>query len=144
MEQITSIDGDIYYGRSRCKNADEAYRKFRSDLQLELKNRDNRRLNAFSRRKERIHGYGIDFDPGRSGDLEKLFGHLGKVRYRIIGMMGASYCRIVGLWDMPRIQEEVFEEYIDYLFDRRSHALRLVSRRDRTGRTSKLINKRYR
>lgn len=136
MEQITKRDGKFYYGTQRCQSADDAYRKFRTAYHEELGKRVFRRLDKPLRR-ERVHGFGFRF----SGDSREFTGK--SVPCRLLGMVGIAYCRIVGCWDFPDIDEEELEKWLDDVFAYGSKALRLVGRKDKAGRTSKLLHKRY-
>lgn len=142
MEQITRRDGTVYYGNRRCGSIDEAYLMFRSDYHRSLGRDVHRRLDRLGQRTERIHGYGFVFEGGNSfGDMYRS---LGRTRCRIMGLVGISYVRSVGLWDCPDIPDGEFERWLDWAFARGSGALTTVGTRDRVGRTSRRLRTRYR
>ena len=143
MEQIIRKDGQIFYGEKRCIDAEDAYCRFRADYHASIGREAFLRINRIGQREERIHGYGFSFAHMVSfgGDGR---GDCGKVSYRILGLVGMHYCRIVGSWDLPGFTEEEFERWFDWAFSRGSGALRLVGKNDKSGRTSKRLKTRYR
>ena len=142
MEQITRRDGIVYYGEQRCESIDDAYCRFRSDYHRGLGKEVYQRLDRLGQRVERIHGHGFVFAGGNSfGDK---FKPLGRTKCRIMGLVGISYVRVIGLWDYPELQEEEFEQWLDWVYARGSGALRTVGTRDKVGRTSKRLKTRYR
>lgn len=141
MEDITRRDGKFYYGEQECDSVDDAYLRFRMDYHDSLGRDAFRRLDRLGQRRERIHGYGFEL-PGREKLDSEFFG-FGRTRYRILGLVGISYCRIVGLWDMPELDDEQFDRWFDWAFSKGSNGLVLVGRKDRSGRTSKRLKTRY-
>lgn len=139
MEQITRSDGQIFYGEKRCIDADEAYCRFRADYHASIGREAFLRLNRLGQRQERIHGYGFVFSRLLSGSES-----WGKTPVRMLGLVGTSYCREVGAWDVPCESEEDFELWFDWAFSRGSGAMRLVGKNDKSGRTSRRLNTRYR
>lgn len=144
MEQVTRREGRLYYGERFCENADKAYRLFRADFNARAGRNSYGRLNKLQVRKERIHGFGFVFEDSYRAFLERKYGHLPRVKYRIAGLVRISYCRILDYWDLPAVQEEDIYEYLDWVFAKDSGVLRLFSRRDSTGRTSKRLKTKYR
>ena len=130
MEQITKREGKIFYGQRKCANADEAYRRFRDEYHNELGKKVFQRLNRRGR-KERIHEYGFVFSVARQPPEEVGFC---RIRYRLFSVIGISYCRIVSGWDMPEMDDDLYEEWFDWAFSRGSGALILVGRKDGYGR----------
>ena len=143
MEKIDKRDGCFYYGDECCKSADAAYRRFKDDYHRDLGKQVYRRLERLGARTERIHGFGIDFTKEYSDELAAKYAEYGRVRCRIMGIVGISYCRMVGIWDLPDVPDDQFASYLDWLLDRRSHALYVVGRRAGSGRMDKR-KKRYR
>ena len=141
MEQIVRKDGRIYYGDWLCSDADGAYRLFRSDYNASCGRSAFRFLNRLGQRSERIHGYGFDYGPGT---VPVPCGNQKRTPVRILGLVGSSYCRTVGLWDIPFDTEEEIERWLDWAFSRGSGALRTVGVNDKSGRTSKRLKTRYR
>ena len=140
MEQITKHDGWFWYGRKRCLDADDAYRCFRNDHNASVGRAAYKRLDRLGQRKERVHGHGLIFSEQPDGT-----GFLGTVvPTRILGLVEGAYCRIVGGRDMPDCTEEEFDRWFEWAFSKGSGALRLVGKNLKTGRTSKLLKKRYR
>ena len=143
MEQITRKEDTIYYGKIRCKDADEAYEHFREEYHDELGKRVYRRLNRVGQREERIHEFGFCFDGRHDGGRD--CGTVKKVDTRLLGLVCGSYCRVVGGWDYPDLYgDDEFDRWFDKAFSAESKALRLVGRNAKAGRTSKIANKRYR
>lgn len=140
MEQITKVSGCFYYGKSVCESVDDAYSKFRKDYHQSLGKNVAARLNRLGSRKERVHGYGIDFaEPKESSViLEK------KVPVYLMGIVADGYCRMLGMHNAPDLEEEEYEQWLDFAFSRNSGVLRTVGVKFKAGRTSKLINKKYR
>ena len=143
MEKITRREDGLYYGERRCASADEAYQLYREDYHSSLGKRVYRRLNRLGSRKERIHGFGIDFIQEYSDELANRFERYGRAKCRIMGIVGISYCRMVGIWDLPNVNDDDFPAYLDWLLDRRSNALYVVGRRSGSGRMDNR-KKRYR
>ncbi len=140
MEQITRKDGRIYYGQRKCEDADDAYRRFRNDYHESVGRKAFFRLDRLGQRMERVHGFGFDFD----GPVLPVKEHYGKTKYRLLGLVDISYCRLVGLWDMPELGDGEWERWLDWAFSRNSGALSLVGRNDKSGRTARRLNARYR
>lgn len=61
-----------------------------------------------------------------------------------MGLVGISYVRSIGIWDYPDIAEDEFEDWLDWVYAKGSGGLKTVGVRDKVGRTSKRLNKRYR
>ena len=144
MEQITRKDGVIYYGIQPCKNAEEAYEKFREEYHQSLGKRVYQRLNRLGQRVERIHLFGVS---GPGDEKLRLYFNGGEGRRidsRLLGIECGSYVRIFGIWDMPQQTEEEYEHWIDWASCAGSGAFRLGGRNDKAGRTSKMSKKRIR
>ena len=141
MEQITRRDGIYYYGDERCAGVEQVYERFREDYHSSVGRKAFQRLDRIGQRTERIHGFGYCFADERGGDE---FRRYGKVRYRMGGLVGISYSRILGLYDYAHIPDDEFEAWLDWAFTRGRGVLRLVGRRKNTGRTSKRLKTRYR
>lgn len=139
MEQIVRKDGRIYYGDWLCSDADGAYRLFRQDYNASIGRAAFLRLNRLGQREERIHGFGFDF--ARKPAIPA--GISGRLVVRDLGLVGISYCKMLGSWDIPCETEDEFERIFDWAFSRGSGALRTVGK-DKSGRTSKRLKTRYR
>lgn len=143
MEQIVRRDGRIYYGERVCRDADDAYCRFRNEYHESLGKRAYYRLNRIGQRKERIHGYGFVLgEPLRNPEAETGGGR--RVPVRLLGLVAGSYCRILGGWDIPDLDEQEFDRWFDWAFSEGSGALMLVGRKDKSGRTDKKLNKAFR
>lgn len=142
MEQITRKDGRIYYGTKQCVSVDDAYSRFRDDYHRSLGREKSNRLDRIGQRRERIHGFGFVF----SGDVPGLerFGCRGRYRCRLMGLVGISYVRGVGIWDYSDVGDAEFEEWLDWIFSRGNKSLITAGIRDKVGRTNKRKNTRYR
>ena len=144
MEQITKKNGEYYYGSEKCLSADNAYNRFRDDYHRGIGREFYHRLNQYGRRVERIHGRGFVFsDPSYLERLADKFRHTGRVRTRLLGLVGIHYCWMIGDWDLPEIEEEDSDEYFDWLLGKGTGALYKVGIKQKAGRTSKRLNKRY-
>lgn len=142
MEQIERKDGAYYYGKIRCNTIDDAYDEFRAEYHATLGRDSSRRLDRIGQRTERIHGFGFVFADNPSGRDER--GGDGKVRYRLLGLSGIHYVRILSVGDAPNFTEEGFERWFDRAFSAGSGMLRLEKVREKSGRTSKRLKTRYR
>lgn len=142
MEQITRRDGIVYYGNIPCKSVKDAYGRFRSDYHGELGRRVYRRLDVHARR-ERIHGFKSFYTDRYSLYLAERFGGFERVDCTLMGIVGISYCYAIGGWGLPELDDDMIWEFVDYLMDINSNALRMVGKKVKTGRTAK-TKKRYR
>lgn len=140
MEQITKRDGYYYYGEHKCDDASEAYSLFREDYHKSIGRVASRKLDRTGQRKERVHGFGFCFD----SDVLPPPGEFGKVKCWFLGLVNLSYCRLTGIRDCPDLPDEQFYEWLDWAFSRGSGAVRTVGLKQKTGRTSKRLRKRYR
>lgn len=141
MEQIVKRGGVYYYGEVECINADDAYWRWREDYHKWLGRAVYRRLGRIGTRKERVHGWGFVYD--REPVLSGVPGEL--VPTRLLGLIQGSYCRMLGAWDLPgEMGDDEFDGWIEWAFSERTRAVRLIGRRQKTGRTSKRLKKRYR
>lgn len=142
MEQIERRDGAYYYGKTRCSTIDDAYDEFRAEYHSTLGRDSSRRLDRVGRRTERIHGFGFVF----VGDPDEPGGRVvaGRVRYRLLGLSGIHYARIISAGDAPGLTEEGFERWFDRAFSAGSGMLRLERVREKSGRTCKRLKARYR
>lgn len=140
MEQITKEGGVFRYGDRECSSADEAYRLFRSDYHKSLGNNAYGRLNRLGTRKERVHEYGFVFKEKKESPVPMD----GKVPVYIMGLIAGVYVRMMSLEDIPEMTEEQLWDWIDYAFGKETWSCRTVGVRYKTGRTSKILNKRYR
>lgn len=142
MEQISRKDGIIYYGGQPCDDIDDAYMLFRRDYHDSIGRRAFSRMDRLGQRSERIHGFGFVFRGGH-GLGSVVHGHRRR-RCFLLGLVNLSYCWIVGLSDMARLDERELDGYIDMIFEKGSGMLKFIGKRDGHGRTSKLLKKRYR
>ena len=143
MEEITRRDGIYYYGDRKCSGADEAYERYRREYHASIGRDAFRRLDRLGQRVERVHGSGFCSAIDYSDCIDEFRGY-GKIRYRMVGMLGISYSRIVGLYDYGHVPDTVFERWLEWAFSRGSGALKLVGKKQKTGRTSKRLKTRFR
>lgn len=141
MEQIAKKDGRFYYGDCACRDADDAYCRFRDDYHRDVGRKAFERLNRLGQRTERIHEQGFVF-AREVNPVHLLFPQ--SMAARLLGIIGTSYCRIIGGWDVHRGTDDEFGSWLDWLLSRGSGAVRLVGRKDKAGRTSKRLKARYR
>lgn len=146
MQEIRK-DGEVYYyGDDRCNGPDDAYSRLRADYHKSLGRNVHLRLNMLGKRKERIRGiHSFLADRDYAKRLEKEFGGSSPVPYRILGLVGVSYFRIFSGEDLQRFcDDDRFMRWVDYAFLKGSGAVRLIDRKNNSGRTSKLAHARYR
>lgn len=143
MEQITRHDGKYYYGKQVCTDSNDAYCRFRDDYHASLGKRVYRRLNS-PEREERIHGFHIYFSESVQSSLDAEFGKPDKrIPYRLLGLVGISYCRGLSGADTPELEEDVYERWFDWFLLHGNEIMYQVGLNDRAGRTSK-NKRRYR
>ena len=140
MEKITRRQEGFYYGETKCSCADDAYMLFREDYHRSLGKNAYGRLNRLGAREERQHGYGFVFSERKECPISIA----DKVPVYILGIIAGGYCRVVGIDDLPQMTDEEYEQWVDYAFSKDSGALRTVGLKYKAGRTSKILNKRYR
>ena len=132
MEQITKRDGVYYYGAVSCRDVNDAYRLFRRDYHESLGRNAWLRLDNI-RRTERIHGFGFVFSPECAPQPMDCK----RVQCWMLGLMGVSYCRMFGMWDIPVKTEEEFDRWFDWALSKGSRAILTRELRSKRGRTSK-------
>ena len=137
MEEITRQNGVFYYGHLRCDNAGHAYSLFRSDYNRSLGKAVYQRLNRLGSRKERVHSFGIRYSGGIPAN--PLGDDDTNIRFIHMGLVGISYCRMTGVWWMPRIDDEdLFWRWLDWLLAYGNKHVVVTGRRSALyGRTSK-------
>ena len=141
MEQITRRDEVFYYGDTACRDADDAYRRFRNDYHKVVGRKAFERLNRLGQRTERIHERGFVF----SREIDAVHPSFpGSVVGRLLGLVGTSYCRIIGGWDVHCRTDEEFDRWLDWALSEEHWAVRMVGKKDKAGRTSKRLKARYR
>ena len=143
MEQIIKRDGIYYYGVRECKSVDDAYRCFRNDYHDSIGRKAFSRLDRLGQRIERIHGFGFCFKDEDRRALEREFRDFPKSRCVLLGLVGISYCWICGEGDVPELGEHRFEDWFDWAFMSGSGGMSYTGKRDKVGRTSKRIRRRY-
>lgn len=142
MEQITRKDHTLYYGNYKCESAEEAYERFRTDYNKECGKGTFSRLEKIGKRTERVHGFGFYRSPDYRFPID--FSDQRRTDCRLLGIAHTSYCRIVMFDDIPPKGQDNFWEWFEWAFSRGTNALRLVGRKDKSGRTSKRLRTRYR
>lgn len=139
MTQATQdADGTIWYGTVRCQSADEAYVRFRSEYHDSLGRRYYRRLNV-RQRVTRVTAVGINFPEWYREMLREEFGHLGRVRYVMLGLVGMSYYRMFGCRWLPEevegYDEGKYGRFLDWLLCAGMHNTIQSERRLKSRRT---------
>lgn len=138
MEQIIRKDGVYRYGGKECESVDEAYRMFREDYHGSIGRKAFSRLDRLGQRRERMHGKGFCFCEADRRFLEEKFRGFPKRRCYLLGLVGISYCWI---GDVPDIDDA--EDWLDWAFMKGSGGMSYAGKKDKVGRTSKRIRKRY-
>ena len=129
MAEITKIGGWYYYKNQICHNADEVYLKFRKDYNESQGRNSYKYLQHLVPREERAHDTGIVFSVGCEprGFPEE------KVECYQLGLVEGSYTKILSVPDY--LDEDEAFEWIDWIFRQGGRNLRMVGRKQRTGRT---------
>ena len=130
MEEIRKIGKVIFYGNEACRDADDAYRKFRDDYHESLGKVAWRRLNRIGSRTDRMRGSATVFSP----DYQIMAFNVPTVKCRLMGMMGPAYCWMM---DVPDICDDAFWDWLDAASAKGSQLVRMTKRR-RSGRTSSI------
>ena len=141
MEQIERIDGELFYGETRCKDIEEAYRRFKNDYHQSIGRAAYNRLNRLGSRTERVHCSGFIFSKPQFNPFGE---QTGVVPIYLLGLISGAYCKTLGGWYIPDGTDEQIEQWIDWAFSKGSGALRLIGKNQKTGRTSKRLNRRFR
>ena len=147
VRKITKNDGRYLYGTQLCIDANDAYCRFRDDYHASLGKCVYRRLNS-PEREERIHGFHVYYSPDYERVIDGEFcGGMGegnqRVRYRLLGIVQLSYCRMLSGEDLPDYEEERFWRWLDWLLLHGDKMMRQTGLKDKAGRTSK-NKRRYR
>lgn len=125
MEQITKVNGALYYGTEKCVDIDEVYSRFRDDYNRSVGKAVHLRLDKLGLRKERVHGFGITW---KDSCVPEQCGPTTKVKYRLLGLINLCYWWSV---DVSPVDENIFEDWIDYAFTKDSKALMYVGKANR-------------
>lgn len=130
MAEITKDGGLYYYKSVCCGSADAAYRMFRKDYNESQGRNSAGFLQRLGQRKERVHDSGIVFTEDKDFDVFVA----GKVECYQLGLVSGSYTKIVSVPDI--LTEDEAYEWADVIFRKGSNLLRIVGRKQKTGRTS--------
>lgn len=153
MGAITRCGTGYLYDNWFCTNSDTAYEYFRKDYHKSLGKVTALRLDHTGNRKERIHSYGFVFSDPYLTEINTFLQQkpARRVKCHFMGLVGISYCRMVGLQDVVRsfpsvsaLSDEEYQIVIDKIFSEGSQLLFQVGKNQKVGRTSKSLNKRYR
>ena len=140
MEQIIKSGEQYYYGERKCRDADDAYCRFRDEYHAGIGRVAFKRLTRLGSRTERVHGYGFVFEEDPVDP--KL--HFTVVPTRLMGIIAGAYCRMLGGWDIPwTVDDDNYEQWFDWAFSYGSRAIKLARTKDKSGRTGDK-KKRYR
>lgn len=138
MEQIARIDGVLYYGSVVCKSIDDAYSRFRDDYHQSIGRDSNKRLNRLGQRTERVHGFGFHFTDEPSSEY---LTH--RVDCWLLGLLDINYTRAIGTWSYADVPEDSFADWLDTVFSAKVKHVRMLGFKDKVGRTSRHIKKRF-
>ena len=140
MEKIVKKEDGWYYGQIRTGTPELAYERFRTDYNKSQGRNSRGFLNQVGQRTEFVHWYGSVFSKQINEPDTELCDRT--VKSRIIGIVCTSYCRI---FDFPQdVQENIADDYLDWLMQEGNKKLRLVDRKNGLGRTSKRRNINFR
>ena len=140
MEQIIRKDGRLYYGERVCRDADDAYRRFRRDYNESVGRVAFYRLNRFGSRKDRVRDIGIVCSSKPSCPVQDEV----RVPVMHMGMLAGCYCKTIGGYDIPDgVDEDNLLDWVNWVFCHKEKHYRLVGLKTRVGRTSKNINRRF-
>lgn len=129
---IESVDGDILFDGVRCSSAEDAYKLYRSRYNASLGKDTHSRYGHVGERTERLASTGICFDDMYRDSIVSEFGGRGKIRTYILGILGISYCKTFGEWDLDRdITDDQYDRYIDWILCEGLHNMRLYGRRQK-------------
>lgn len=142
-EKITRKSDVFYYGVQTCRNADDAYCRFRDDYHASLGKRAYRRLNV-QEREERIHGLHFYFSDALAKSLDLEFGVPNqRIPCRLLGLVGISYCWGLDGANVPDYEDERFGRWLDWFLLHANDLMKKIGLNDGVGRTSK-NKRRYR
>ena len=130
MAEITKVGNVYYYNGVACRNVDELYRLFHRAYNEAQGRNSSGFLQRLGQRKERAHDSGIVFAE------DKDFGVFvaGRVECYQLGLVAGSYTKIVSVPDV--LTEDEAYEWADVIFSKGSNLLKIVGRKQKTGRTS--------
>lgn len=130
MAEIAKVGDVYYYNDVACRNADELYHLFHKAYNDAQGRNSFGFIQRLGQRKERAHDSGIVFTEN------KEFGVFvsGKVECYQLGLVSGSYTKIVSVPDA--FTEEEAYEWADVIFSKGSNLLKMVGRKQKTGRTS--------
>lgn len=135
--EIRSKDGCVFVNDAACNSADDAYKAFRELYNLALGKANYLKLGHAGVRTSRITDTGIIFRPEYLEYLRNTYADAPRVRCYLMGLLEASYCKIVGCYDLEKYDtEEATERYLDWVFSKDSGLLRQYDRRNHLGRTN--------
>ena len=128
----------VLFNGKRCGSVNDAYLLYRTLYNAALGKNAYGKYGHVGQRVERITETGIEFESGYKESLAEEFSGESKVRCYMLGMLGASYCRVFGQCDFGNgfSKAEDTERYIDWLLGFGMKNTRLCDRRGHTGRTS--------
>lgn len=129
MAEITKDGGLYYYKGVCCGSADAAYRRFRKDYNESQGRNSAGFLQRLGKRKERVHDSGIIFTDNYEFSVKTE----DKVDCYQLGLVSGSYTKIVSVPDSLGKDESY--EWADWIFRKGSKQLRMVGRKQKTGRT---------
>lgn len=150
---ITRCGTGYLYDNWFCTNSDAAYEYFRKDYHKSLGKVATLRLDHIGNRKERIHSYGFVFSDSYLQSINATIPQIPakRVKCYFMGLVGISYCRMIGIHDVLRsfpsastLSDEDYRRIIDRIFSSESRLLFQVGKKEKVGRTSKSLKKRYR
>ena len=137
---IQKRDGVVYVDDVAVPTTEDAYKYFRSLYNAALGTANYLKLGHVGVRTSRITKTGIVFEPSYLKTLCRKYADVPRVRCYLMGIVDASYCRIVGCYDFYdkylTSEEAEVDRYLDWVFSKDSGVLRQYDRRNHLGRTN--------
>lgn len=129
MAEITKRSGFYYYKSELCHGIEDAYCKMRKEHNAIQGRNTHGYLNHLSPRGERVHDHGIFFVDGYEfGDFPDI-----KTDCYQLGLVSGSYTKLISSPD--DMEENIVYDWTDWVFRKGSKQLRMVGRKQKTGRT---------
>lgn len=136
MSELMYMDGDVFViDGERYSSVNGAYEAFRRLYNKSLGKASKRRIGNVTTRKYLISHRGMDFAEEYRDSLNEEFADSSRVKCRILGILGISYCYLFGEQDFDASfrewDDDKRERYIDWLMCAGTSAVRMFGRMDK-------------